>query len=143
MVAGCTGNGPSTGTPVDDPLARAEMLPGAEIVGDAAGPWPMPVVRVDGGWIVPWRDRGDLVVRFVGDDGTRADRFVDRGTFLGAARLDGGYAIAVAADGAARVHFVTGDGDELVTAPLDGTPVAGAASDGTRVLVAATRGGEI
>jgi hypothetical protein len=104
------------------------------------------VVRLANGWAIPWQDSGAIHVRFVGEDGTRADRTIERGTFVGAAATSDGYAIVVAADALLRVHFIAGPGvddrDDLVTAPLDGKPVLAAASDGTRVLLATTRGGE-
>ncbi|MDB4970584.1 MAG: hypothetical protein JWN44_6273 [Myxococcales bacterium] len=145
IVAGCNGGSPTTATSSTsvDPLAQKEATLNVESVGDAAGPWPTPVVRIANGWVIPWSDGGAIHARFVGDDGARTDRVVDRGTFVGATATADGYALVVAADGNARVHFVAGDSDDLVTAPLDGKPVLAAASDGARILVASTRGGDI
>jgi hypothetical protein len=128
----------------NDPFAGPEVAVAAETVpGTVSGPWPLPVVRGAGAWLIPWQDAAGVHARLVRDDGGRDDRFVDRGALVGAAATDDGFAVAVAVDGTARVHFVAGDRDDVVTVTLDGNAAPGAASDGQRVLFATTRGGEI
>lgn len=146
LVAGCAGaGGPSPTAGSDDPLALAETPLAVEILpGQLTGAWPAPFARGAHAWLLPFADGDGVHVRLVGDDGTRADRFVDRGTLVGAAALDDGFAVAVATASAARVHFLSDDGSDLVvSAPLAGAPVTGIASDGARVLLAATEGGAI
>lgn len=146
IVAGCAGAGQRAASSTDDdPLARAETPLAVETLpGTLAVAWPLPIARGAAGWLLPFTDGGEVHARFVGDDGARDDRFVDRGALVGAAPLAGGFALAVADAGALRVHFLdAGGGDRVVSAPLAGDPVPGIASDGTRVLVAATAGGDI
>ena len=147
IVAGCGGAGQRPASTADsvDPLALAETpLLVETLPGQLAGAWPAPYVRGAHGWLLPFSDGSEVHARLVGDDGGRGDRFVDRGTLVGAAALDDGFAVAVASDGEARLHFLGSDGSALIVhAPLDGKPVPGLASDGVRVLVAATQGGEI
>ena len=148
IVAGCSGAGPRTTSSTvtgDDPLAQPEQpfttesLPGMIVTA-----WPLPLARGANGWLLPFSDGGEVHVRFVGDDGSRADRVVDGGTLVGTAALDDGFALAVTSGGSARVHFLAGDGsDDVVTLELGGDAVPGIASDGTRVLIAATTGGDV
>jgi hypothetical protein len=147
IVAGCgrvTQPRPSTARS-DDPLTLPEIAIAAEALpGTLDGAWPLSIARGAHGWLLPFSDGGAVHARLVGDDGARDDRFIDRGTLVGAAALSDGFAIVVAADGAARVHFVAADGsDTVVSAPLDGDAVPGIASDGARVLFGATHGGQI
>ena len=145
VVAGCGGSLSSTPTAATrDPLAQPEAALAVETLpGELAGPWPAPVVRGASGWLIPWHDADGVHTRLVGDDGARDDRFVGGGTLIGAAATDDGYAVAVADGVVARVHFLAGASDRVVTAPLDGQPALGAASDGRQLLLASTRGGEV
>jgi len=148
IVAGCGGagqRGPASTAGDGDPLAQPEAPLAVETLpGKLAVAWPLPLARGAGGWLLPFSDGVEVHTRFVGDDGARDDRFVDRGALVGAAALADGFAVVVADAGALRVHFLGSDGaDQVVTAPLDGDAVPAVASDGTRVLVAATQGGEI
>lgn len=143
IVAGCGGAGQRASS-TQDPLTlperalAVESLPGSV---DAAAPT---VARGAHGWILPYASDGAVQARYVGDDGARDDRFVDRGALVGAAALADGFAIVVAAGGMARVHFLGSDGsDTIATAPLDGAAVPAVAGDGEHVLLAATRGGAI
>ena len=111
----------------DDPLTLPETPIAAETLpGTLDGAWPLPVARGAHGWLLPFSDGGAVHARLVGDDGARDDCFVDSGTLVGAAALADGFAVVVAADGAARVHFLGADGsDSVVAAPLDGDAVPG------------------
>lgn len=147
IVAGCGGAGqpaPPTATS-DDPLTQPEAALDAETLpGTLAGAWPLPIARGAGGWLLPFCDGGEVHARLLRDDGARDDRFIDSGTLVGAAALAEGFAVVVAGDGAARVHFVGSDGsDAVVSMPLDGDAVPSVASDGARVLFAVTRGGQV
>ena len=147
IVAGCgrvPQPRPSTARS-DDPLTLPERAIAAEALpGTLDGAWPLPVARGTHGWLLPFSDGGAVHARLVGDDGARDDRFIDHGTLVGATALADGFAVVVATDGAARVHFLGDDGsDSVVSAPLDGDAVPAIASDGTRVLFGATHGGQI
>ncbi|MCA1663768.1 MAG: hypothetical protein LC659_05795, partial [Myxococcales bacterium] len=147
IVAGCGGAAPpapSTAS-ADDPLTLPEIAIAPEALpGRLDGAWPLPIARGAHGWLLPFSDGGAVHARLIGDDGTRDDRFVERGTLVGAAALADGFAVVVAADGAARVHFLSSDNsDTVVSAPLDGDAVPAVASDGTHVLFGATHGGQI
>ncbi len=152
IVAGCGGAGQSgaSSTANDgDPLTLPEAPLAAETLpGKLSGAWPLPIARGAAGWILPYSDGDEVYARFVGDDGTRADRDVDHGTLVGAAALDDGFALAVADGADARVHFLASDGsDDVVTASglFAGGAAAspGIASDGNCVLLAAVTGGQI
>lgn len=146
IVAGCGGSvtRSASSLPSDDPLAQSETALSAETLpGALAGPWPIAIARGAGGWLVPWHDADGVHARFIGDDGTRADRFVDGGALVGAAALGDGFVVAVTDGPALRVHFFAGDRDDVRALALDGSAVPSVASDGARALVAVTRGGEI
>jgi len=147
IVAGCGSAAPSASSTArsDDPLTLPEIAIVAETLpGTLDGPWPLSIARGAHGWLLPFSDGGAVHARLVGDDGSRDDRFIDNGTLVGAAALRDGFAVVVATAGAARVHFLAGDGsDTVVSAPLDGDAVPAIASDGTRVLFGATHGGQV
>ena len=146
VVAGCSGSGQRAATSTgdsDDPLAQpeaplaAETLPGtldrrlAARRSRAAPP----------AGSCPTAMAARCYARFVGDDGSRVDRDVDRGTLVGAAALDDGFALVVAAGGTARVHFLGARRERRPSSPRrsPATAVPGVASDGSRVLVARHR----
>lgn len=147
VVAGCGGAGQraSSSTASDDPLALPEATLAVEALpGRLDRAWPIAVARGADAWLLPWTDGDAVHARRVGDDGARDDRFVDHGTLVGAAALADGFALVVAGDGEARVHFLGSNGtDAVVRAPVDGRAVPGVASDGGRVLFAAITGGDI
>lgn len=150
IVAGCGGAGQRATTaaspsPSDDPLALPEAALTVEALpGRIDRAWPIAVARGADAWLVPWTDGDSVSARRIGDDGGRDDRFVDHGALVGAAALDDGFAVVVASDGEARVHFLGRDGgDRVVHAPVDGKPVPGVASDGSRVVWADITGGDI
>jgi hypothetical protein len=147
VAAGCVGPGQRavTSTPEADPLALPESALTVETLpGTLTRAWPIAVARGGAGWLVPWTDADGVHARFIADDGGRDDRFIDAAQLVGAAALDDGFAVVIAGEGEARVHFLGSDGgDRVVHAPLTAKTVPGVASDGQRVVFATIVGGDI
>jgi hypothetical protein len=135
-VAGCAARDPFAGAP--RPLTVA-TLPGHAAAAVA------PLARSRGATLIAFADRDELYARHLSDDGTAGDRALGPGTLIAVAALDDGFAVAVHTDDGIAVHFLDGGAtaEQICRVTLAGTLLPALASDGQRVLLGATRGGEI
>jgi hypothetical protein len=148
LAGGCGGEA-DTSAGGDALAGAARALALSELPGRATVARPL-VARSGGGWVLPWQDAQGVHVRVLADDGAgAADRFVAAGRLIGAVGLGGGFAVAVADAGGARLfRFVDAVDAPVIeqrvpTAVLDGDLAPALASDGSHLLLLTIRGGEL